>query len=529
MSAEPTLRIGSLTISLAEQTPLVLALVEIIQRQDAEIKALRDEIHKLKGTTQRPKIEPSRLLKPPQPKSGKPDKRPGSQKRSKTATLPIHREVSLVLEGLPAGTQVEGHRDFVVQDLKIAAHNTRYRRTVYRLPDGTLQVAPRPAEVSGHFGVELKQFILYQVHQTHVSHARLLEQLREYGIDISSGQLNGILLDGHDAFHAEKDALLPTAREVSDVLHTDDTSARHCGQNAVCTHFGNAFFASFHTTDSKSRLNFLQLLCQPEERYSLNEEMLLSLELLGAPQVLLDRIAALGEAAYLGREAFAKQLDCWKITSESHRTLVCEAALYGTLLAERWYDNLGLVSDDAPQFKLGCFVHGLCWVHAERKVSRLIPLTPKHKQAVEKVRDQIWKFYERLKAYRAAPGEKQRVRLAAQFDRLFQQRTGYPALNDALSLLHAKRAGLLAVLEHPHLPLHNNLSETDIREYARLRKVSGGTRSDLGRRCRDTFLSLKKTCRKLGVSFWQFLKDRLTGAGTIPPLADLLRQAAAAH
>jgi len=529
MSTEPTVRIGSLVIPPGDQTPLVLALVEIIRRQDAEIKALRDEIHKLKGTTQRPKIEPSRLLNPPKPKSDKPGKRPGSQKRHKTAALPIHRDVPLVIEGLPEGTQVEGYRDFVVQDLKVAADNTRYRRTVYRLPDGTLRVAPRPAEVSGHFGVDLKRFILYQVHQTHVSHARLLEQLQEYGVDISAGQLNAILLDGHDALHAEKDALLPTAREVSGVLHTDDTSARHCGQNAVCTHFGNEFFASFHTTDSKSRLNFLQLLCQPEERYSLNEEMLLSLELLGAPQVLLDRIATLKEATYLGREKFAKQLNRWKIVKQSHRTLVCEAALYGTLLTERWYDNLGLVSDDAPQFKLGCFVHGLCWVHAERKVSRLIPLTPKHKLAVENVRDQIWKFYERLKTYRAAPSEKQRTRLADEFDRLFQQRTGYAALNDALSLLHAKRDGLLAVLEYPHLPLHNNLSETDIREYARLRKVSGGTRNDLGRRCRDTFLSLKKTCRKLGVSFWQFLKDRLTGAATIPPLSNLLRQAAAAH
>jgi hypothetical protein len=460
--------------------------VEIFQRQDAEIKALRDEIHKLKGNTQRPKIEPSRLLKPRQGKLGKSGgKRPGSEKRNKTDELPIHRDLPLVIEGLPAGTRIEGYRNFVVQDLKIAAHNTRYRRTVYRLPDGRLQVADLPAEVTGHFGVELKQFILYQVHQTHVSHARLLEQLHEYGIDISAGQLNAILLHGHDAFHAEKEALLPTAREVSGVLHTDDTSARHRGQNAVCTHFGNELFASFHTTDSKSRLNFLRLLCLPEERYSLNEEMLLSLELWGAPQVLQERIAALEEAAYLGRETFAKQLDRWGITSESQRTMVCEAALYGTLLTERWYDNLGLVSDDAPQFKLLGFVHG--------------------------------------------PRETQRAPLAAQFDRLFQQRTGYPALNDALSLLHAKRDGLLAVLEHPHLPLHNNLSETDIREYARLRKVSGGTRSDLGRRCRDTFLSLKKTCRKLGLSFWQFLKDRLSGAATIPPLTDLMRQAAAAH
>jgi len=529
MSTEPTVRIGSLVIPPAEQTPLVLALVEIIRRQDAEIKALRDEIHKLKGNTQRPKIEPSRLLKPRQKKSDKPGKRLGSQKRNKTAALPIHHDQPLVIEGLPEGTRIEGYRDFVVQDLKVAAHNTRYRRTVYRLPDGTLQVAPRPAEVRGHFGVELKQFILYQVHQTHVSHARLLEQLHEYGIDISAGQVNDILLTGHDAFHAEKDALLPTAREVSGVLHTDDTSARHCGQNAVCTHFGNELFASFHTTDSKSRLNFLRLLCQPEERYSLNEEMLMCLEMSGAPQVLVDRMAALEEAAYVGREAFEQQLDRWKITTVAHRTRVCEAALYGTLLTEHWYDNLGLVSDDAPQFKLLGFVHGLCWVHAERKVSRLIPLTPQHQQAVENVRDQIWKFYERLQVYRAAPSETQRAQLADEFDRLVQQSTAYPALNDALSLLHAKRDGLLAVLEHPHLPLHNNLSETDIREYARLRKVSGGTRSDLGRRCRDTFLSLKKTCRKLGLSFWQFLKDRLTDAATIPPLSDLIRQAAAAH
>ena len=182
MSTESALRIGSLVILSADQTPLVLALAEIIARQDREIKALRDEIHKLKGSTQRPKIEPSRLLKPPRRKSdGADGKRPGSAKRNKTAALPIHRDVPLVLEGLPEGTRIEGYRDFVVQDLKVAAHNTRYRRTVYRLPDGGLQVADLPADVAGHFGVELKQFILYQAHQTHVSQARLLEQLHEYG------------------------------------------------------------------------------------------------------------------------------------------------------------------------------------------------------------------------------------------------------------------------------------------------------------------------------------------------------------
>lgn len=104
----------------------MLALVEIIQRQDAEIKALRDEIHKLQGNTRRPKIEPSRLLLPGKVKTGeRGGKRPGSEKRRKTQELAIHQDVPLVSEGLPAGTRIEGYRDFVVQDLKIVAHHTR--------------------------------------------------------------------------------------------------------------------------------------------------------------------------------------------------------------------------------------------------------------------------------------------------------------------------------------------------------------------------------------------------------------------
>ena len=87
---------------------------------------------------------------------------------------------------------------------------------------------------------------------------------------------------------------------------------------------------------------------------------------------------------------------------------------------------------------------------------------------------------------------------------------------------------LLLVLDRPEIPLHNNASETDIREYVKRRKVSGGTRSDSGRRCRDTFTSLKKTCRKLGVSFWDYLMDRTEGRNTIPQLSYLMRQKARA-
>jgi hypothetical protein len=84
------------------------------------------------------------------------------------------------------------------------------------------------------------------------------------------------------------------------------------------------------------------------------------------------------------------------------------------------------------------------------------------------------------------------------------------------------------VLERPKLPLHNNHYDSDIREYVKRRKISGGTRSELGRQCRDGFARLKKTGRKVGVSFWSYLKDRITGAGHIPRLPALIQARAQA-
>ena len=88
---------------------------------------------------------------------------------------------------------------------------------------------------------------------------------------------------------------------------------------------------------------------------------------------------------------------------------------------------------------------------------------------------------------------------------------------------------LLRVLDRPELPLHNNLSEGDIREYVKRRKISGGTRSDNGRRCRDTFASLKKTGRKLGIHFWGYVNDRVRHEEKIPPLSDLIKARASAR
>ena len=80
------------------------------------------------------------------------------------------------------------------------------------------------------------------------------------------------------------------------------------------------------------------------------------------------------------------------------------------------------------------------------------------------------------------------------------------------------------VLEKPDVPLHNNVSENTIRSMVQKRKIHGGTRSDSGRKCRDTFVSLKKTCIKLGIPFYQYLYDRLIERKEILPLYEIMLQ-----
>ncbi|SDE22393.1 IS66 family transposase, partial [Rhodospira trueperi] len=164
------------------------------------------------------------------------------------------------------------------------------------------------------------------------------------------------------------------------------------------------------------------------------------------------------------------------------------------------------------------------WVHAERLVHRLDTFTEAARQAKETVRSLIWWFYADLKAYRDAPTPRRKAELKARFKRIFRRRTGFATLDRLLARLLANKDDLLRVLDRPEIPLHTNGSENDIRCQVTRRKVSATTHSDDGRDCRDAFLGLSKTCRKLGVSFWDYLGTRLGApvASPVPNLAELV-------
>ena len=357
------------------------------------------------------------------------------------------------------------------------------------------------------FGAQLIRYILYQHHHCQTTQPLLLEQLREWGIDISSGQINRLLVEDKDPFHAEKDAILQAGLSASSYVTVDDSGARHQGNNGYVTHIGNEYFAWFKSTHSKSRINFLECLRAGHQDYYLNTSAFTYLRQRSLPRQPFECLQAHQGRVFASKDAWNKCLDSLSITNTRHRRITTEAALMGSIIHHGLCDDLVILSDDAGQFNI--LIHALCWVHAERLIHKLVPLNEAHRQDIAQVRGQIWELYKDLKHYKVHPDKQLAKSLRQRFDDLFQQETRYVTLNLALARLYKNKSELLVVLDRPEIPLHTNGSETDIRDYVKKKKVSGGTRSDEGRRCRDTFTSLKKTCRKLGISFWDYLTDRL--------------------
>jgi hypothetical protein len=500
-----------------------MALIEVGHKLREALQALHDEVARLKGLKPRPTIRPSRLEKdaPKEGKSATAGKRPGSAKRHKNKGLIIHEVKVIQPQSIPPGSRPNGYEDFTQQELVIEPHNTLYRRQRWVTPAGDELIGSLPPETqTGHFGAELIAYILHQYHHAHVTQPLLLEELLEWGIDISAGQLNRIITEGKDGFHEEKADILPAGIAVSSYIHVDDTGARHEGRNGYCTHIGNELFAWFESTESKSRINFLTLLRGRHQDYVLNDHALTYLREQKLPGSQIAKLATYHPACLTNELLWKTALEKLGIRDERHVRIATEGALIGSVLTHGLSEDLIVISDDAGQFNV--LMHALCWIHAERTLAKLIGFNDDQRATLAQVRTMVWDFYAALKAYKKVPNEEDKRALKKRFEEIFTTKTCFTSLDLALKRLHRNKAELLLVLEHPELPLHNNLSERDIREYVKKRKISGSTRSDAGRHCRDTFTSLKKTCRKLGVSFWEYLLDRVRGTGAIPPLAELI-------
>lgn len=527
------------TLSLAELRELVGALLAKVAELGsanaalkAENQALRDEVARLKGLPPRPPSRPSGMEKATggsagPGKSGKRSRRRRGAKKDRDA---VSAEV-VVKAAPPPGSRFKGYQAILVRELVISAEVVRYRRERWVTPSGATVLAPLPAGIVGGFGPGLRRFLLVAHAQGQVTTERLVALLGGIGIEISKRQVVRLLTSRLDDLVAEDQGVLQAGLSTAPWVTVDDTAARHARQDAFTTQIGDARFTAFRTGTSKSRRNFLSLLRAGHGEYVINDAALASMSGRALAGPVIAQLAAhptkvfADEAAWRAHLA-ALGIDRLAVTPEPVR-IATEGALWGTIQARGLLQGTVIVSDAAGQFRLG--EHALCWVHAERLVHKLVPANDPQRRAVAVTRSLIWWFYADLKAWQRDPCPRRAAALRARFDRIFTRRTGYVVLDRLLARLHRRRAELLRVLERPEIPLHTNASENDIRACVTKRKVSGGTMSAAGRTARDVLLGLMKTCRKLGVSFHRYLGDRLRvpGAMPVPPLPELVRQAAA--
>lgn len=507
-------------------------LIGAMAKLRIEHQAIKDELARYKKLPPRPPQKPSGMEKAtdlPDAAAGRTKGEPSKRRRgSNLEKLKINQTV-VVPVAAPAGSRRKGYEEIVVQDLVLNPSATLYRRERWETPDGQTLIAPLEPGIVGGYGPHLHRLVLMLHFQGQMTCERILALLNAAGVVISKRQVVRLLVAKLETFRAEDEEVLTAGLGGSRFVTVDDTGARHQGKPGFTTHIGSDRFAVFRTGPSKSRLAFLRNLLGGAARYVINEAALVYMRDNHLPQAALDKLASCATRVFPSDQDWMRRLSELGLTdltvTPDPVRVASEGALWGALQEEGRLGELVIVSDGACQFRVG--VHAQCWIHAERLVHKLTPANPIQRQAVEVARRMIWWFYGRLKEYKLAPSPERAEILRAQFRRIFDRaKTGYAALDSLLRRLLRLEDRLMRVLERPEIPLHTNASENDIRGFVTKRKISGGTVSEKGRQARDVMLGLAKTCKKLKISFFDYLGARLGIPGPqVPRLATLVREA----
>ena len=510
---------------------LIEALSADLRDAQAEIQRLRDEVNRLKGEQGKPKVKantsplPPRLNHSSEKERRKPRQR---QKHSKKAAVRIDREQVLKVEraSLPADAEFKGYEDVVVQDVVFGTDNVCFHKEkYYAASTGKSYLAELPRGYAGQFGPGIKALTVTLYFGAGMSEPKIVELYAYAGVQISKGELSRLLIKGQDAFHAEKEAVYQAGLRSSPWQHTDDTGTRVNGQNWHCHIVCNPLYTTYHTLPGKDRLSVLDVLRQGRERvFRLNAEALGYLKSLSLPKATRQTLLAWCDEQDLDEAVFLNRIDTHlPALGRLQRKAIIDAAAVAAYRAEVGVPVVRLlVCDDAPQFKWLTEDIALCWVHEGRHYKKLTPAIAFHRQQVVDFLKQFWDFYDQMLTYQHQPSSQERWRLEAEFDRLFSSVTGYDALDARIAKTREKKGPLLMALQHPEIPLHNNPAEWEVRRRVRKRDVSFGPRTPDGVRAWDTFMSLAATTRKLGISFYHYIHDRISRTNQIPPLANLI-------
>jgi len=505
-----------------------------LRAAQAEIQRLRNEINRLKGEQGQPTIKPNTPQPPPKDLSSEQERRTPKawSKGRKLDRIPIDREQVVAVDptSLPPDAVFKGYADVVVQDVIFHTDNVLFHKEKFYSPSQhTTSLASLPEGYHGQFGPGVKSLVLALYYGAQMSEPKVAELLRNVGIQISAGQVSNLLIKDHTVFHEEKDALYQAGLASSPWQHLDDTSTRINGRNGYCHIVCNPLYTAYFTTEAKDRLTIIDVLTNHQpRRFLVNDEALGSLEAFGLSAVRRWQAGQLPGDVLMDDATLQALLEAHLPgLGPQQRKWIVDATAVAAYHAAREFPVVRLlVCDDAPQFTLVTEELGLCWVHDGRHYKKLMPYVPHHQALLEDFIERFWTYYAQLLAYREQPTPEEATRLEGEFEVLFSTVTGYTALDERIAKTRAKKRCLLMVLVHPEIPLHNNPAELGARARVRKRDVSFGPRTRDGATAWDTFMTLAETATKLGVSFYHYIHDRVSGAYRMSSLADLIAQRA---
>lgn len=398
----------------------------------------------------------------------------------------------------------------------------RFKCARWELEDGSTITEEVPSGYKGHhFGPELRSHVIYQNQHNRVPQEKIKKELNDKGIAISEGQINTILSMTAQEFSSEIEQVLAEGIKSSHV-HTDDTGARNKAVNGFSTIIGNEFFSYLKSSDSKSRENFLKTLqgqknlCYVVDKYAISYATACNVG-----KETLDWLVS-----YTGTTYTEKEFELFinsRALAKGENKFIIEACLLAGCIANGLSSDITIVSDNAGQFDLKIIKHALCWVHAERALRKIIPANEQEGNDLAKILDLIWTYYSELKDYKNNQSDEKKHLLDKKFDEIMNTSTSGFLIAPVLKKFRDNKKKLLAVLDNPTVPIHNNLAESDLRHTVIQRKISGGTRSDLGRMARDVFVSLFKTCQKNNISPWKYLIDRIKKINAIENLGEIVK------
>ena len=514
---------------------LIEKLSADLRDKQAEIQALRDENNHLKGEQGKPNVKANKpqAVKASQHSSEEERKKKRVRhKASKKAEIKINREevVKVKREALPADAQFKGYVEAVVQDLVLKTDNVRFwKEKYYSASKKKTYLGKLPRGYEGQFGPGVKALIPAFYFGMGASEPKILEFIENIGLRMSKGQLSNLLIADQDEFHAESDAVYESGLRSSSYQQSDSTLTRVNGQNQNCHVVCNPVYTAYRTLPHKNRLSVLDVLRNGRpRRFRLNQTTLSLLENVPLSQSSRATLQMHCDEIEMDEPTFLEYLMHLlpKLGKQQRKEIVDAAAIAAYWAETDWPVIETLLCDDAPQYNKLTRWLALCWVHEGRPYKKLTPVVLFHRELLDGFLKRFWDYYHELLDYKQNPSETEHARLEAAFDDLFSTQTGYEALDERIAKTRAKKASLLLVLKHPELPLHNNASELGGRRRVRKRDVSFGPRTETGRHAWDTFMTLAETARKLDVSFYAYMRDRITGACAIPPLAELVTQAA---